>query len=64
MKNGSNANEDQIGAWGSAGLILAGSIDDGNLLYHHSCKAGASRIGNNVITVRVERAPGCSNSTT
>jgi hypothetical protein len=35
----------------------------GCLLYHHSCRAGASRWGKRVITVRVGRAPGWSSST-
>ena len=48
---------------GVGGVRLAGSIEAGCLLYHHSCRAGARRCGNRVITVRVGRAPGCSSST-
>lgn len=53
-----------LAAGGAAGgSRLSGSQELGCLLYHHSCRAGARRCGNTVITVLVGRAPGCSNST-
>ena len=50
------------GGTGVGGVRLHGSIEAGCLLYHHSCRAGARRCGNRVITVRVGRAPGWSSS--
>jgi hypothetical protein len=45
------------------GEILVGTIDDGCLLYHHSCKDTLSGRINKVIIVGVGLDPGCNNST-